>query len=328
MFNSHNNISVALASDDAYAMSMAVTVRSLLSAMKSDRQIDLYILDVGISDDSRNKLKTSCLDPRLTVHWLKPEIDQFDNLPVMNHLNRSAYARLLTQDLLPSTLDKVIYLDSDLLVLEDISVLWDDCVLRDNACLAVQDIGAPWIDSEKVLNNLESSRNYLAAVRPIGNYQELGLPPDAPYFNSGVMVINLAFWREFNVAGRVIECLKSHSEHVLWLDQYALNVVLHGRWQQLDLRWNQGSQIFVYPCWQDSPLNQEDFYSLKYKPYIVHFTSVNKPWQIDNRHPYRKIFFRTLDRTAWAGWRPGSIIDRIYTTIVLNWKCLNKVLCG
>jgi lipopolysaccharide biosynthesis glycosyltransferase len=91
---------------------------------------------------------------------------------------------------------------------------------------------------------------------------------------------------------------------VRWVDQYALNVVLSGRWGQLDLRWNQGARIFSYPSWSLSPFDRKTFEQLRDDPYIIHFTTADKPWLVSCLHPSRKLFFEYLDRTAWAGWRP------------------------
>jgi lipopolysaccharide biosynthesis glycosyltransferase len=92
---------------------------------------------------------------------------------------------------------------------------------------------------------------------------------------------------------------------VRWNDQYALNVVLSGRWGQLDLRWNQAAHIFSYPSWSLSPFDRETFEQLRDDPYIIHFTTCDKPWLATCLHPSRKLFFECVDRTAWAGWRPS-----------------------
>jgi lipopolysaccharide biosynthesis glycosyltransferase len=139
---------------------------------------------------------------------------------------------------------------------------------------------------------------------PIPNYRELGLPPDAKYFNGGLLVANIAQWRRENYAGRMVKCLRDHREHVIWWDQYALNVVLANKWRELDPRWNQGAHIFVYPNWRESPLDRDTFAHLRLDPWIVHFCSPSKPWHYFCHHPFARDFFRCLDQTDWKGWRP------------------------
>ena len=137
------------------------------------------------------------------------------------------------------------------------------------------------------------------------NYRELGLPADAPYFNGGLMVADLACWRRENLAQQMLDCLHNNREHVLWWDQYALNVVLAKRWRPVDFRWNQGTHVYAYPSWEQSPVDRTTLSNLRHAPWIVHFCSPSKPWHYFNRHPFRREFFyQCLDRTAWKGWRP------------------------
>ncbi len=99
--------------------------------------------------------------------------------------------------------------------------------------------------------------------------------------------------------------LRDHREHVLWWDQYALNVVLAGRWKEIDPRWNQNAHIHVYPSWQHSPLSRETFVQLRDDPWIVHFCSPAKPWHYFCEHPSTRDFCKYLKQTAWRDWKPA-----------------------
>jgi lipopolysaccharide biosynthesis glycosyltransferase len=117
-------------------------------------------------------------------------------------------------------------------------------------------------------------------------------------------VADLAQWRRERYAEQMLACLRDHREHVLWWDQYALNVVLAGKWRALDCRWNQGAHIFVYPDWRKSPLDRATFAQLRRDPWIVHFCSPSKPWHYFCRHPFARDFRRCLRETDWQAWRP------------------------
>jgi lipopolysaccharide biosynthesis glycosyltransferase len=291
-------------------MPLAVTVKSVLLTLPPLQKLHVYIMDVGLSETSRQRIAASWDDSHVNVTWLFPKLTAFASLPIADHLSHAAYARLLIADLLPASVERVIYLDSDVLVLKNLVELWQ-LPLDSAVCLAAQDIAAPWFDSEVAMPNYLRCKPYLAATRPIVNYRELGLPSTSPYFNSGVLVIDMQKWRTLNVARLTFDCLESYREHALWLDQYALNVVLNNHWRPLDWRWNQGAQIYTYPHWQDSPLVRSAFRQLRSAPFIVHFTSKNKPWHLENCHPWRGRYFKILDQTAWAGWRPGTQHQRI-----------------
>jgi len=83
--------------------------------------------------------------------------------------------------------------------------------------------------------------------------------------------------------------------------------VLAGRWKQLDPRWNQGSIVFTFPTWEQSPYDVQTFSRLRSEPYIVHFTTRDKPWRPLCHHPFSTEFFQYLDRTEWCGWRPPRL---------------------
>ncbi|MGQ9574270.1 MAG: glycosyltransferase family 8 protein [Thermoguttaceae bacterium] len=300
---SDNNPVVVCAADDRFAMPLGVMVRSALANLRGSAWLRLFILDGGISAENRRLLERSWPAGRAAVQWITAEAEALRDLPVSEHVTAATYFRVLIPRLLPASLDRAIYLDSDTVVLADLVRIWEE-PFEGADCLAVQDLAAPYMDSELVLPNYRRCRPYLASVRPVPNYRQLGLSSHAKYFNAGVLLMDLARWRAADLTSRLLGCLREHRRHVLWWDQYALNVVLAGRWRELDLRWNQIAHLFAYPSWRQSPFDPKTFRQLRREPFIVHFASGNKPWHWGNSHPFRHVFYQYLDQTAWAGWRP------------------------
>jgi lipopolysaccharide biosynthesis glycosyltransferase len=291
------------ASDDGYAMPLAVTIRSALNHLGAGRRMQLFILDGGLTQQSKAHLLNSWTDPRLTVEWIRPNMDLVRDLHVSYQVTTVTYLRLLMAELLPASVTRAIYLDADMLIRRDLGKLWDEAQ-GEHTVLAVPDIAAPYIDAAVSMPNFEECRQHLCAFTPIANYRELGLAPNAQYFNGGLLVADVAQWRHENFAKRMLDCLRENREHILWWDQYALNVVLSGKWRPLDLRWNQGTHVYAFPSWRNSPVERETFTELRKSPWIVHFCSPSKPWHYFCRHPFRREFFRCLDQTEWKGWRP------------------------
>jgi lipopolysaccharide biosynthesis glycosyltransferase len=289
--------------DDAYAMPLGVAIRSALDQLPAHRRMRLFILDGGMSTDSRALLADSWKDPRIAIEWLHPNVDLVRDLPVSDHISIAAYLRLLMPELLPADVTRVIYMDADMMVRRDLCDLWDE-PQGHHAVLAVQDLAAPYLDAANSMANFEKCYRRLAAAWPVANYRELGLPVDGKYFNSGLLVVDLEQWRRDGIAGQVLDCLRTHRQHVLWWDQYALNVVLARRWRALDHRWNQGAHIYVYPHWTESPVDKETFHRVRKAPWIVHFCSPTKPWHYFCRHPFTSQWRRYLRKTAWKNWRP------------------------
>ena len=131
----------------------------------------------------------------------------------------------------------------------------------------------------------------------------------------------------------MLACLRNHREHVLWWDQYALNVVLAGRWKPLEYRWNQGAHLFAYADAAHSPLSEAEYKYACDDPWIVHYCSPSKPWQYFCKHPRTEEFRRALKRTAWADWRPPRPEpflqlwwDHHYQPLRQEWKSKTRAL--
>jgi lipopolysaccharide biosynthesis glycosyltransferase len=313
MKTNSQSLAVAVAGDDAYAAPMAVTVRSLLDTLAPAWRLELFVVDGGLCTDNRRRLAESWGDDA-RVHWIVPDVGRVARLPVSDHASTSAYLRLLLPKLLPDAIDRVLYLDSDLLVRRDVGQLWK--VPHAGApVVAVQDYGMPWFDAARVSRDFALQRKYLVSARPVANYAELGLRGEAPYFNSGVMVMDLAAWRREGLSEACLACVEQNREHLYLWDQYALNVVLADRWSEADPRWNFNAQLRKTPSWRHSGLRRNNYGLAMQDPWIVHYCSAKKPWHYFCDHPYRDDYFTTLDRTAWRGWRPQPPADVVRQTI-------------
>lgn len=207
----------------------------------------------------------------------------------------ATYYRLLIPELLPSHFKKAIFLDSDLVVIEDLGKLWD-IEMGENYLLAPQELWTPYVSS------------------PAGliNYRELGIPADAKMLNPAVFVIDLEKWRTDCISAKCVEYLQQNREYVRVYDADVLNAMLVGKWGELDPRWNQTPYIFKFPSWKDwresplsetIPLSEEVYDWVHNQPYVIHFAGGSKPWNSRKDHPLKHMWFKYLDLTAWSGWR-------------------------
>jgi lipopolysaccharide biosynthesis glycosyltransferase len=278
-------IVIVCAADARYALPLAVTLRSVVDNLSPERRLDIYVIDDGIDPKNKQRLSDS-LRFRADLHWIRPVRKGFSGLPIWGGMPMTTYDKLVIARLLPPAVRKAIWLDGDVLVLGDIAELWDGDI-SDCHVLAVQDAIVP----------LVSSRFGVAGFR------ELGIPPEAKYFNAGVMVINAIRWREEDIAGRAISYLKRYRDRVFFLDQEGLNAVLAGKWCEVNSRWNWNVMIDriarakLYPG--GSPFTDPG----PAGPRILHFAGNLKPWKYQGGL-YHTLYFRFLDRTSWAGWRP------------------------
>lgn len=298
-------ISIVSASDDNYAMPLAVTIRSAIDCLAPGRRLHVYILDGGISDESKARLERSWKHPQVQVQWLAPPVEKIADLKTENHLNLVTYLRLFMPVLLPAELKRVIFLDADLLIEKDLSELWET-ELGEAPIAAVNDYFTPYLNTPETIGRESLCDRHPEKTFPVPNYRELGLKGNAGYFNAGVMVVNLAKWREMDVLHRAIDLVRQHTEHVRYCDQYALNVLFSEKWKSIDPRWNQNSNLWAWGGADEGAFDPSLFHLLRSDPWIVHFTWIRKPWHFGCTHPWTKAFFKVVDRTNWRGWRPPA----------------------
>jgi lipopolysaccharide biosynthesis glycosyltransferase len=287
--NAAEKITIVVASDDHYAVLVAPLIKSIEVNHHTQEKIDFYIIDDGISLKNRQKLQATTNPDMTTLHWIKSSevIPAGVKIPVDNTaFPFTTYFRLFAPYVIPPEVSKVIYLDVDMIVVEDIAKLWHTDI-QDHLFAAVQD----W--QETVSKHSWGG---------IPNYQELGIPPQTKYFNAGLLLINTRKWRENGVVHQVIKCLEDNKKHVNYADQYGLNVALYDQWQVLDKNWNCFA-TFEYP-----------------NPYIIHFLDIKPIFNTYNSRPeYKDEFFKYLELTPWRGYKPVSgkrrLIRKIYNKL-------------
>ncbi|MEO8099434.1 MAG: glycosyltransferase family 8 protein [Acidobacteriota bacterium] len=265
--------------DERYALTLAVLGRSI-SENLSTRHATLYVVDGGITPETKQHLLASWDPQRMRVEFVAPHFGQEQELPVWGRFPPLTYARIFVPLLLPQDCPKAIVLDSDTIVLTDMERLWN-IELGDNSLLAVQDSTIPLVSSEGGL----------------GRYQELGIPPGHPYFNAGVMLVNVEKWRRTGVPGRVMEFIHQHAAELNYCDQDGLNAVLWDDWGELDSRWQ--VQPRLHARLHEGTQATAD-------AWILHFTGRLKPWLYRGSTLSDRLFYQYLDRTWWSGWRPPS----------------------
>jgi lipopolysaccharide biosynthesis glycosyltransferase len=315
------------AADERYAMPLTVTLLSALHNLKVGSHLEVYLVDGGITPETRQRMESSLVGQPLRLHWIEANGVDLSDLSVSHHISHTAYLRLLADRWVPETLDKVIYLDSDLVIRHSLTELWE-ADLQDNYCLAVPDIACPFVDARQVSSEQNGALPYLASWRPIPNYDALGVSEHSLYFNSGVMVLNLRRWREERLSERLLQVLRENAEHVWCWDQYALNTVCAGAWGKLPMRWNVGGHLYEYPSVERSPVPPTEYREMTEDPAIIHFTTEFKPWDFYCTHPQRAVFFEFLDKTRWQGWRPVRPPFRIQNqwTRFAVWACRNWII--
>lgn len=286
-------ITIALAADAGFAMQLAVVLTSLVA--QAEAPVEVYILHDGFDDKLRRRVAAGAMD--LKVTWVPVKMGGLHDVEMPSYLGTAALLRLLLPSLLPGSVERVLYLDADVLVRKELDELWATD-LGGRSSGAVRDAVIPWAGSPRSLP-----------------WRELNMSPKAPYFNSGVLLMDLAAWRERDVAGRAFAALRR--QPMLYGDQCGLNAVGPDDILQMDPRWN--LQVgHLEPDRSSAWLveRREVLAAALADPAIVHFNTgpLGRPWRSGCAHPWRREWLEVLDRTSWAGWRPSlkrELVDEL-----------------
>jgi lipopolysaccharide biosynthesis glycosyltransferase len=210
-------------------------------------------------------------------------MDLFDQIPVGGWYTRATLMRLLAPSELPDWADRALLIDSDVVVVDDLSHLMQ--AGRDGRLLtAVENFSGPTVATS--LPRL---------------YAELGLDPETPYFNAGIMALNLRRWRTERVTERVIAFLNRYGDRVDFLEQDALNAVVAGDYEALLPRWN--VQLLTLSHFGRQAASREERRRLQdrllLEAGILHFAGPRKPWHWRYGGPRADAFYGAVRRSGW-----------------------------
>lgn len=273
-------VHIACNIDSNYVRHCAVTLVSLFENNRGE-EFSIHILASGLSTEEEQILTglTRCYGNRTFFYEPDPSLlEGFTVRMFSKRISMATYYRCILSELLPANISKLLYLDCDTVVLSDIRPFWN-IPMEGIGIVAVEDMGCR-----------EESR-----------YETLKYPMEDSYFNAGVLLINLDFWRKYGVSRACIDYFHRYPERILFNDQDLLNSVLHGHKLLADPKWNV-QDAFYRRSWQSGDAWQERLSDALLHPSILHFTN-RKPWEYDSQHPLRDVYFKYQDLTPWKGKR-------------------------
>lgn len=287
-----NNVAVYLTSSDLYAPYVGVFIQSLVDNAKKSNNYDILVLETDICDENKSLL-LEIVHPHENVSLRFVDIsyivDKFE-FKVSGHHSKYNFYRLTAPEVL-SNYDKIIYVDSDLVVNCDIADLYN-ISLGDNLVAATKCIGmiAGYIRNPQ---RKEYVDNVLKLSDPLG------------YFNSGVMLLNLPKISEKFSSEYLFEM--ASSDEWMFCDQCVLNVLFNGRVNYIPLQWNVLSHTsnFENEKYLPEALFCE-YIQARRNPYISHFAGNNLPIKNPNID-MKEFFWRYAEKTPFY----GIILDRM-----------------
>ncbi len=280
------SMNVVYASNDGYARHLGTSLYSLFDRNREFDEISVFVLTLGLSEENQRRLQKisdqfgrnlTCLNLDDLRNRIGYEVDT-------GGFDISIMLRLFMGDVLPQQIDRVLYLDCDTVVLQSLKHLWKE------------DLGG----------------NIVGAVMEPTIYPEvkrsIDLEEEDPYYNSGVLLVDLKKWREQDIQKKLLEFWKSKGGKLFASDQDVLNGTLKGKIHTLMPRYNFFTN-YRYFSYRElvrqgktyKAVTPRELQIAKEHPFIVHYMGDERPWIAGNRNHYRKAYEQYLAKTPWAG---------------------------
>jgi len=214
---------VVFACSESFVPYLSVALQSLIEHTSPQRRYDIVVLTRDISPSSMLTLSRQCNRDNIGIGFLDVEAAIGERkLPHYGHFRLETYFRLLAPSLLPGV-KKAVYLDSDLVVLDDIAQLWDT------------DVGGYLLAAARDADTVGQIDGYDQGVGPYLSH-DLGLTDPHQYLQAGVLLMNLEEFRHRTTPEQLLELATRRVWR--WLDQDVLNKVVDGDYLRLDMSWN------------------------------------------------------------------------------------------
>lgn len=279
-------IHIALTFDDNFWAPAYATMRSVCLFTRRRADLVFHLCHRTLTPEHRADLEAITAEFPVELRWY--DLDASDlfrdvakRMPENKRLSNIVYARLMIDRLVGSDVERVLYLDCDMLVRDNIEKLFD-IDMEGKPIAAVRDsIGA-----------------FITARRDLKGNRDIFDIAD-PYFNAGMVLIDVAQWRAADIMGRMEQALRDGVMQRIYYDQDFLNLVFANNWLILPWRWNTIDARHAHEGLD---------------PAILHYTGEAKPWGIFSgmlqsvayarlyRHVMTNELFYRFARHRWRRW--------------------------
>lgn len=272
IFNRNIRYNICFSLDNNYCEQLSVAIFSILKSSKKNEKFNFIILNDKISQENKKIIEELKKIKDFTIKFIDLDINEFSDFPIVKENNeeykgccitRAAYFKYKLASIL-NNIDKVLYLDCDLIVQDSLDKLYNFDITDYYAAMTED------FDSKS-----------MAARFNISNY-----------YNSGVMLINLKKWRKDNLEEKFINCTNKNKEFILWADQDIFNIVMEGKIKLLPSIWN-------YQFFLQDPIAQDNFLNSCAQYKILHYAGSEKPWTCIYNHVMFDKYYKILEQTPY-----------------------------
>lgn len=320
-----NAVAVALSANDYYVPYLSTLLISIKQNASNENNYDIMVMHRDISTHSQMllaKILSDSSNISIRFYNVGRYQSRFANLFTRGHFVVETYFRLMMPELMPQY-DKVLYLDSDMIVKADIAELYNIDV-EGYLLAACRDA-----DTAGLYNGFEPNKKYY-----MDNILKIQSPFE--YFQAGTILFNLKEIRKEYTSEDMLRFAASNQWELL--DQDVLNYLAQGRYKPIDMSWNvmyNWNNIRISEIIARAPKYLQDEYMVaRRNPKIIHYAGPDKPWfypfvdfadefwYYARMTPYYEVILRRMAETAGREQIPPTFKVKVKNKI---WGILRKV---
>ncbi len=275
---------IAICLDKNFVIPSGIMMTSVCENNRSEN-ICFHIVSADLTEEGKEDLREIAERYQAGINFYPIDDKLTARLPIGQkwqsyHMQSIAsYYRLFLSSILPENIEKIIYLDGDIIVNSSLRELWET---------DMEGYGMAAVPDVLFCRDYHSSR--------------LGYEQSKGYCNAGVLLLNLKYWRENEIEKACLDFVESSAEKIICHDQDVLNWIFRDRKILLDLTYNV-QQDFLYSK-KHQKLTEEFSTQLdaaQKSPVIIHYIYGIKPWHKECLHPYRDKYLKYRALTKWSG---------------------------
>jgi lipopolysaccharide biosynthesis glycosyltransferase len=258
-------INILCSTDDNYVPYCGIMLTSLFENNRK-HQLCTYILTEGLHQNNTSLFSQLAERYNTPIHIVRVSDERIAPFPIFHSYHSlAAYYRLLAPILLPPEVERIIYFDCDIIIDSDIESLWNE-------------------DVEDVAFGAVIDQDYFCRI----TNHRLGIPEDIYTFNSGMLLINLKYWRLHSIMERCFDYIQKSSDKIIFCDQDALNYVVTKERKLLPIQYNFQTGFIHQDMQLDEHILDEVKRAIQHH-IVIHYTFFTKPWMkyAYVAHPYR-----------------------------------------
>lgn len=273
---------ILLCTDKKYIMPTCVAIKSISS---NNNHVHFHVLvDKDVLEFHKAKiLKMIDCERGQKISFYVLNKEALNNFPLgkeKSYITLATYYRLFLTDFLPNNISKIIYLDGDVINTEALDELW-------NTNLGNIPIGAVTDLAEEMQD-----------------FNRLGYEKEKGYFNAGVLLINVEYWRKHNLKDIFINFIIQNKDKIKQHDQDILNMIFYDNKLELPMKYNVQNGFLVKKEYTPFKNNYKKYESSLLEsiahPVLIHYTDFKKPWFIEDCNPFGYYFFKYYKQTEWS----------------------------